>query len=625
MRGGSSQLAAEIEREHGADVLDILMGPKPEKQEKPAATKRRKRNGGQKFRIAGDELQYEAEEGEWLRLCRKLEIVAGTRTVDGDGWGRLMRLFDDDGREHLWSMPIRLADGDSVELMSQFSDRGLDTPMGRKREKLIEYLKNYPVSERVICCESVGWHRESYVLPHKCFTPEGAEMVYFQCAGRPDSRYAQAGTLEEWREKIGRHCRGNSRLILAVSSAFAGPLLKLLNMEGGGIHFTGTTSSGKSTALMVAGSVCGGGEGRGFGHQWRATGNGLEGLAQGHSDGLLILDEVAQLDARETAEAVYLLANGAGKARMQRSGGLRKSAQWRVMFLSAGELKLADHAETAGRRMRGGAEVRCLDIPADAGTGKGMFEEIHGHQSPAALADALKAASTKVYGVALVAYLERLVRDGAALADSLQNQHRRFIADQLSTMPDAPGEIRRALSRFGLLAVAGELATRYGITGWEPGEADRAAETCFFAWLRGRGGAVKSDEVAALSQVRRFIEQHAASRFQSAEVRYTSDGEPLPEKVPNQAGYVRTVEDGRQEYLFTPEVFRTEVCRGHNHEMVLKLLEAHGHLRRIPGHWTVSTRIRGRVMRVYQVLDSILTAETTATTSGVNGDSGDTQ
>ncbi|WP_457589305.1 DUF927 domain-containing protein, partial [Legionella pneumophila] len=46
---------------------------------------------------------------------------------------------------------------------------------------------------------------------------------------------------------------------------------------------------------------------------WRSTTNGLEGLAALHNDGLLILDELSQMDPREAGEAAYLLANGQGK------------------------------------------------------------------------------------------------------------------------------------------------------------------------------------------------------------------------------------------------------------------------------------------------------------------------
>jgi len=74
---------------------------------------------------------------------------------------------------------------------------------------------------------------------------------------------------------------------------------------------------------------------------WRATANGLEGLAALHNDGLLILDELTQIDPTEAGEAAYLLANGQGKNRASRNGSARQAPRWRLLFMSAGEESLS--------------------------------------------------------------------------------------------------------------------------------------------------------------------------------------------------------------------------------------------------------------------------------------------
>ena len=76
-------------------------------------------------------------------------------------------------------------------------------------------------------------------------------------------------------------------------------------MEGGGFSFEGGSSSGKTTALQVAASVWGG---PGHVKSWRVTDNALEGVAALHNDGLLILDEVGQVNARVLSEAAYMRA-----------------------------------------------------------------------------------------------------------------------------------------------------------------------------------------------------------------------------------------------------------------------------------------------------------------------------
>lgn len=78
------------------------------------------------------------------------------------------------------------------------------------------------------------------------------------------------------------------------------------------------SSTGKSAALLVGGSVAGGGGRNGFVQSWRATANWLEAIAELHNDLTLFLDELAQIDPTEAAGTAYLLGNGSGKARMSR-------------------------------------------------------------------------------------------------------------------------------------------------------------------------------------------------------------------------------------------------------------------------------------------------------------------
>jgi putative DNA primase/helicase len=80
--------------------------------------------------------------------------------------------------------------------------------------------------------------------------------------------------------------------------------------------------------------------------------------------------------------------------------------------------------------------------------------------------------------------------------------------------PGATGQEIRACQRLGLLAMAGELATRNGILPWPDGEATRAARTIFAAWLAARGGMGAAEDRAAVQQVAGFIAPTARGRFQ---------------------------------------------------------------------------------------------------------------
>jgi uncharacterized protein (DUF927 family) len=371
--------------------------------------------GSSPFRLTDEAVLYldPDPEKEPLRICGRLEVAALTRDGKGDGWGRLLRWGDSEGRQHEWAMPMSLLAGDGAEYRARLLDGGLFLAPGRKARELITvYLQTMRPEARALCVARVGWHRNNFVLPGATIGSDDEGTVLFQTPFDTDHYLNVSGTVEDWRTNVGRPCSGNSRLILAASCGFTGPVLSLVGSESGGVRFVGATSTGKSTALQVGGSGVGGGGRNGFVQSWRPTANGLEAIAELHNDLTLFLDELAQMDAREAAETAYLLGNGSGKARMSRNTGARKKLSWTLLFVSAGEVTLADHAQTAGKRTRGGAEVRLLNIEADAGAGLGLFEKMHGAQSPDAFARQLKDAARRFYGAPLRTYLDSLCAFG---------------------------------------------------------------------------------------------------------------------------------------------------------------------------------------------------------------------
>jgi uncharacterized protein (DUF927 family) len=182
-------------------------------------------------------------------------------------------------------------------------------------------------------------------------------------------------------------------------------------MEGGGFHFFGPSSCGKTTLLRLAGSVWGGGGELGFGLTWRTTDNALEGVAAGHNHTLLVLDEIGQIDPKALGDAAYALANGQAKGRMRANTDLRVRARWRVPVISSGEITLAERIREGGlgRKVRAGQETRIVDVPAEAGTGFGVFDHGGGHSSADPLARAIREQTTRLYGTAGPAFVEALV------------------------------------------------------------------------------------------------------------------------------------------------------------------------------------------------------------------------
>jgi putative DNA primase/helicase len=268
---------------------------------------------------------------------------------------------------------------------------------------------------------------------------------------------------------------------------------------------------------------------------------------------------------------------------MTKAMSTRKKLSWRLLFVSAGELTLSEHAASAGKRTKGGAEVRMLNIEADAGRGWGMFEDLHGVSSPDKFVAQLREAARQQYGAPLRAYIENLVRDRTG-ADRMIRAARESIARMIPA--DAAGEVRRAADRFALIGAAGELATRWGLTGWREGEAVECAERCFGEWLRGRGTVGNSDVEMGIRQVRAFLAAHGASRFQTMGKSSRGRGDHNEDEaytIRDRAGFRRRNRDTDEtEYLIFKDTFRTEICAGRDYQAVAKELDRRKLLLREP-------------------------------------------
>ena len=497
----------------------------------------------------GTDKEGEDQAARWI--CGPLQVLAKTRDTKSSSWGRLLEWFDADGVRHRWAMPLELLQGDGVDVRSELTRQGLSIAPGRSaRDLLASFLQVWPSENRARCVERLGWHGAVYVTPAGSIGDD-REQVVFQNAHAVEPAFSIAGSVEDWRREVAALAAGNSRLVFAISVALAGPLVEPAGEDSGGFHFRGDSSSGKTTALRVAASVWG--NPSSYCRLWRATSNGLEGLAALHTDSLLVLDELAQIDPREAGDAAYLLANGRGKARASRSGAAREAASWRLLFLSAGEESLSALMARAGKRPTAGQEIRLADIPSDALAGLGAFETLNGHKTAGDLAMALRDAASRFHGAVGAEWIQRLVNDRRKLPDLTLDGLQQFVSEVLPE--NSGGQVARVARRFALAAVAGEIATHFGLTGWKEHEATLAAKECFAAWLTSFGGTGSLEERSLLAQVKAFFEQHGSSRFEAVDA-------PENLRIINRAGFCRTDTEGRREYLVFPEAFKREVSQG---------------------------------------------------------------
>jgi len=528
------------------------------------------------YEYGADGLYYaEPDGGSRAHLCGMVKVLAKTRDNSGGSWGLLLQWRDFDGQEHRWAMPAEMLSGDGSEIRSTLLHRGtFVTTVAKDRGRLLNFLAKVETPNRARAVGKVGWAGNAFAFPEMTIGDSPDDRIIFQQSGSAAHHYQTQGTLEEWKHNVARLAIGNSRMIFMISAAFVGPILSPACEEGGGVNVVGASSTGKSTGLRAAASVWGPPD---FIQQWRATSNGLEGVAARHNETFLCLDELSQIEPREAGSIAYMLGNGQGKSRANRNGEARAVASWRLLFLSTGEVGLSDLMKEGkqSRRPMAGQEVRILDVPADAGRSMGLFENIHGAGSPDAFARQITTAAARYYGTASIAFIESLVdiRDHVGgmvskLANAFVEQH----------VPEgADGQVQRGARRFGLIAAAGELAIARGIVPWPKGEALRAAGVMFMAWLARRGGSGSAEERNILTHVRLFFEQNGSSRFEAI-----ADEMEQARPVINRAGFWQNVYDGdrsvREFYVF-PNVFREDICGGFDLKTVERVLRSANILR----------------------------------------------
>src|SRR5204863_6566148 len=118
-------------------------------------------------------------------------------------------------------------------------------------------------------------------------------------------------------------------------------------------------------------------------------------------------------------------------------------------------------------------------------------------------------------------------------------------------------------------------------------------------WIELRGGTEPAEARQAIEAVRLFIEQHGDSRFQSA----AEDADARP--VAQRAGY-RKNGDGGREWWILPQVWKAEICAGHDSQLVARVLADAGMLRTQAEGLQCNVRVGRETRRCYVVTSAIL-------------------
>lgn len=262
------------------------------------------------------------------------------------------------------------------------------------------------------------------------------------------------GSETKWLETAAevREMSTTAKIILAAS--FASVLLEPLNCLPFFVHLWGVDSgTGKTVALMVAASVWGDPAVGAYVKTFDGTVVGMEKTAAFLNNLPFCLDELqlAKDSKGRTTFDVYKLAQGVGRTRGNRAGGVDLTPTWRNCILTTGESPLTGTASGAG------AVNRVIDIECKS--------------AQAVIRDGMRisGAVKRNYGFAGKKFVEQLYQPG--VVDQVSERYRelfRILSDRDTTE-------KQAMAAAAII-LADELACQWIFSGQQPLTIEQVSE-----------------------------------------------------------------------------------------------------------------------------------------------------
>lgn len=175
---------------------------------------------------------------------------------------------------------------------------------------------------------------------------------------------SQKGSLDEWKRCITDLRQHSTAAKIVIAAAFASVLIEPLGCLPFFVHLWGSASgTGKTVGLMAAASVWGDPSIGKYIQTFHSTTVGHERLAAFLNNLPVIIDELQLSDVDRDGNKnfnVYRLAEGVGKSRGNRRGGMDATPTWSNAIITSGETPILSDGAAAGARNRV-IEVECTN------------------------------------------------------------------------------------------------------------------------------------------------------------------------------------------------------------------------------------------------------------------------
>lgn len=272
----------------------------------------------------------------------------------------------------------------SAQKIVMLADVGVAVTSESARE-LIKYLAevqalNYHEIPTYRSTARLGW------INDKEFSPYTEDLEFDQSSVfcRQYESVQQEGNYQTWLDTVKVLRAKDPVYKILIAASFASPLLKIINVLPAFVHvWSAQPATGKTIGLMTAASVWGDPTSGAYMQSFNSTVVAMERMAEFYNSMPLIMDELQQAKtySGHRVFSPYKLAQGSGRARSNKQGGLERTPTWSNIIITSGESPLVNQSDG------GGALARVISVElkhklVDANEGNDVARTLtlnHGH------------------------------------------------------------------------------------------------------------------------------------------------------------------------------------------------------------------------------------------------------